>query len=110
MEAGGLNVTFESPNVVVYSVDSVYDENSDDCVYAQWYEEEWGDYWKIPIGSGLVVHCLLDLETEGRQCDDYDVKLVWKSVNFRRLAPKNPSDRMQGITMINGWRHMIQHR
>ena len=109
----GLNATgAESPNVVVYRDDSVYDESGDKCIYAQWYEEESRNCWKIPIGEGEIVRDIFNLEAEGRQCSYYDddVKLVGKSVNFGRFAPKNASVKMHGITITNGWRHMIQHR
>jgi hypothetical protein len=47
----------------------------------------------------------------GRQCGDYDAKVSSESqLIFVRLAPKNASDKMHGITMTNSWRHMIQHR
>ena len=72
----GLRVAFEFSNVVVYGDDSVYNESSDKCVHTQWYEEECRNHWKIPIGRGQVSHCLLDLNTEGRQCGGYDAKLV----------------------------------
>ena len=109
----GLKVTAsgsESPNFIVYGDDSVYDKSSDKCVHAQWYEEECRNCWKIPIWKGEVFRCNLNIETEGRQCSDYDAKLVWKLVIVCRLAPKNASDKMHGITITNGWRHMIQHR
>ena len=76
-----LTIAIESANVLVYGNDSVYDENSDQCIHAQWYEEERRNRWKIPIGKGKVFRYDFNVETEGRQCGDYDdAKLVWKSV------------------------------
>ena len=71
-------IGIESPNVVVYGHDSVYDKNSDKCIHAQRYEEECRNCRKIPNGNlkGQVVRYIFDLEAEGRQCGSYDAKLV----------------------------------
>ena len=65
---------------------------------------------KYQSGRGTLSAIILILKPRVVKAVTMKQKLVRKSVNLCRLAPKNASDIRHGITITNGWRHMIQHR